>query len=116
VGTWHVQQHGPDGALEPFRAGILRLNQAHGTPESPTRGYHETITRGYLTLIARRLAAATAARTLEARVEAVLVSPLADRDVLLRYYTRERLLSPEARAGYCPPDLRALDADPRAPI
>ena len=34
VGTWHVQRYGPDEALTRLRAGIRRLNDLHGTPNS----------------------------------------------------------------------------------
>ena len=38
-----------------------------------------------------------------------LVEQLGDRDHPLHYYSRERLMSSEARAGWIPPDLRSLD-------
>jgi hypothetical protein len=61
------------------RAGILRLNTAHGTPNTDTRGYHETITRAYLVLLAgfaRDYADVSGA----VRTQALLSSPLAQRE------------------------------------
>jgi hypothetical protein len=55
VGTCHVHELGPVRALDAMRAGILRLNEHHGTPNTDSRGYHETITRAYLSLIADAL-------------------------------------------------------------
>ena len=52
MGAWHVARHGAESALERLRAGIRRLNAAHGTVDSDTRGYHETITRAYVRVIA----------------------------------------------------------------
>jgi hypothetical protein len=56
VGTWHVHHFGADAALALLRTGIRRLNDFHGTPNTETRGYHETITVAYVRLIAEFLA------------------------------------------------------------
>jgi hypothetical protein len=104
VGAWHVFHHGPDEGLRRIREGIRRLNQAHGTPETPTRGYHETITRAYVELLGSFLERFPAETPLEARVATLLSTPLAHRDALLSFYRRERLMSPEARAGWLAPD------------
>ena len=34
--------------MERMRAGIIHLNSFHGTPNTDTRGYHETITRFWM--------------------------------------------------------------------
>ena len=93
VGTWHVARYGADAALDRMRAGIRRLNAAHGTIDSDTRGYHETITCAFVRLLAAFLATRPTDEPLAATVAALLAGPLAARDVLLRHYSRERLLS-----------------------
>lgn len=108
VGAWHVAAHGADDALAMLRTGIRRLNDSHGTPNTPTRGYHETITRAYVVLVGQFLAACAPEQALADRVDALLASPLGDRDVLLRCYSRERLMSVEARAAWLEPDLMPL--------
>jgi len=108
VGAWHVHHHGPEEALARMRAGIRVLNDAHGTPNSPTRGYHETITRAYVTLLAEVLAGSAPTEPLAERVARVLASPLADKDVLLRFWSRELLMAPAARAAWVAPDLAPL--------
>jgi hypothetical protein len=113
VGAWHVHHHGADGALPLLRERIRRLNESNGVVNSATSGYHETITAAYARLIADFLAAAHPADALEARVAALVASPLADRPVLFRFWSRERLLSPEARADWLPPDLAPLRWPPR---
>lgn len=107
VGTWHVRRFGPDEALRRLRSGIRLLNDAHGTPNSDTRGYHETITRAYVHLIADFLATSAAAAPADA-ARALLRGPLAGRDALLRYYSKPRLGSVAARRGWVTPDLRPL--------
>jgi hypothetical protein len=113
VGAWHVHHHGPEAALPLLRARIRDLNDRHGTVNSATSGYHETITAAYVRLIADFLAAAAPAE-LEPQVAALLASPLAERAALFRYWSRERLLSPEARAAWLPPDLAPLAWPPVA--
>jgi 4-hydroxy-tetrahydrodipicolinate synthase len=109
MGAWHVHHLGPDQALVRLREGIRRLNQAHGTAETPTRGYHETITRAYVELLAVYLGRFPADTPLTARVAALLASPLAQREALFAFYDRARLLSPQARAAFVEPDLAPLD-------
>jgi hypothetical protein len=108
VGAWHVHHHGAEEALALLRARIRRLNDSHGTVNSATSGYHETITAAYARLIADFLAAADPGAELEGRVAALLESPLAERAVLFRFWSRERLLSCEARAGWLAPNLAPL--------
>lgn len=83
VGLWHVHRYGADRALDLLRAGIHRLNDSHGTPNTPTRGYHETITRAYVHLLSLFLAIGPADTPLRTRAADLLASPLADRDALL---------------------------------
>ena len=98
----------PDEALARLRVGIRRLNEHHGTPNSATSGYHETVTRAYVQLLAELLASCPAEMSVRERIAVVVTGPLADRNVLLRFYSRERLMSPEARAAWVEPDLREL--------
>jgi len=107
VGLWHVREHGAERALELLRTGITRLNEAHGTVNDESGGYHETITRAYVCLLSefiRRhpgLAVADCA-------QAALASPLAGKTALFRYYAKESLLSVSARKGWVEPDLEPL--------
>ena len=114
VGMWHVHQFGSEEALGRIREGIRRLNDTHGTPNSETRGYHETITRAYITLLTDYLAAQNGAPLADS-VTSLLASPVAGKDLLLRFYTRERLMSVEARARWVEPDLASLSAALPAP-
>jgi hypothetical protein len=110
TGAWHVDRLGPQAARDFMRGAIRRLNDAHGTINSDTSGYHETITHAYAVLIDRFLAGREA--PLVEKVHALLVSPLAAREALFQFYSRERLMGVEARRGRVPPDLRELDWPP----
>jgi hypothetical protein len=115
VGAWHVHTYGPEDALARLRDGIRRLNESHGSVNTPTSGYHETITAAYVTLLAAYLDAGPPELPLAARVARLLASPLAERDMLLTFYSRDRLLSVEARARWVEPDLAPLPSAPCSP-
>ena len=107
VGTWHVHQHGPDGALELLRHGITRLNEAHGTVNGDNSGYHETVTRAYLRLLSAFIRARDGLGVADC-VQALLASPIADKAALLRYYSKETLTSVSARKAWVEPDVEPL--------
>jgi len=111
VGAWHVDRYGPAEALARLRDGIRRLNESHGNANTATAGYHETITAAYVTLLGAFLQACTPGLPLVARVERLLASPLAGRDMLFTFYSCDRLLSVEARAQWVEPDLAPLHLD-----
>ncbi|HEY6508997.1 MAG TPA: hypothetical protein VIY56_13345 [Vicinamibacterales bacterium] len=102
VGAWHVHRYGAADAMTRLRRGIRRLNDSHGTANSATSGYHETITQAYVTLLAEYLSR-PGDGSLAERVGRLLDSPLAARDALLRFYSRETLASSEARAAVMTP-------------
>lgn len=100
VALEYVRAHPADTALERMRAGILALNQAHGVETTPTRGYHETLTRVWLELV--RLGWEHFGEW------EPLWAWLQDKSLPLQFYSRERLMSPEARFGWQEPDLGPL--------
>jgi hypothetical protein len=108
VGLWHVSRYGADEALTRLRSGIRRLNESHGSVNSATSGYHETITAAYVQLLSQFLAGCPSEVPIADCVTQLLDGPLAAKDVLLTFYSRERLMSPEARAAWVEPDLAPL--------
>jgi len=108
VGAWHVHEFGPDEAISKLRAGIRALNDRHGTANTDASGYHETITVAYVRLIDQFLSAFGKDRALDACVETLIAGPLMDRGLLLRFWSRDRLMSPAARTTWIAPDLMPL--------
>ena len=98
-----------------MRAGILRLNAAHGVPTTPTRGYHETITRFYMRWSATTWRAGGAA--VGSWPERVTVCWRVTATASSRSATTRRTgsMSPEARAGWVEPDLLPLGTGSRQP-
>ena len=103
VALWYVTRHGPEAALGILRGRIRAYNEAMGTANTDTTGYHETLTRLYLRAIAAH-AARHAGGSFTEVLALLLASPLGARDWPLRFYSRERLYSTAARHGWLEPD------------
>ena len=108
VGLWYLLRHDEAAATRLIREGIKRYNRAWGVETTPTGGYHETITLFYVRIISKFLAQAGRDCTLAALANS-LISECGARDLPLAYYSRERLMSWEARTRWVEPDLKALD-------
>ena len=87
---------------------IRRYNESVGGVNSDSEGYHETITRVFLHGVRLFLSEADSSEPLHELVNELLLSPMGRRDWPLRFYSRERLFSVEARRTFVPPDLAAL--------
>jgi hypothetical protein len=87
---------------------IRRYNESVGGVNSDSEGYHETITRVFLSGVRLFLAEAGRTEPLHELVNALLLSPTGRRDWPLLFYSRERLLSVEARRAFISPDLATL--------
>jgi hypothetical protein len=87
---------------------IRRYNESVGGVNSDTEGYHETITRMFLHGVRLFLSEADTKAPLYELVNDLLLTPMGRRDWPLRFYSRERLFSTEARRNFVDPDLRAL--------
>jgi hypothetical protein len=91
-----------EGALPRMRDAIRRFAAAAGASQK----YHETIT-----VLWMRVLADVRARGASGELADVLRAhpALADKDLPLRYYSRERLFSDEARTAWVEPDRQPLD-------
>ena len=99
----------PDVDLDRQLPDIIRsYNESVGGVNDDTQGYHETITRVFLHGVRLFLEEADASEPLHELVNQLLLSPMGKRDWPLRFYSRERLFSVEARRTFIAPDLAAL--------
>jgi len=106
--TLWLMRHHPARDLKTEMPGLIRaFNEATGTPNTDTGGYHETITQASLAAARCRLEALPG-RALHQVLEALLDSPLGDSKWLLEHWSRERLFSVEARRNWLAPDLKPL--------
>jgi hypothetical protein len=86
---------------------IRRYNEATGTVNSDTAGYHETITQASIRA-ARDFLGRNAGNGLFRTCNALVASPLGDPDWLLAYWSRARLFSVAARRTWVDPDIGPL--------
>ena len=108
VGFWYLRHHPDAEAVMHIRDGIQRYNEACGVLQTPTGGYHETITLFYIAVIRRLLRSATPDDSLVS-LAARVIDECGDRTLPLTYFTRERLMSWEARTCWVEPDLKSLN-------
>ena len=107
--TTYLLTRRPDVDLDTQLPGIIRrYNESAGGVNSDSEGYHETITRVFLHGVRLFLAEAELDSPLHELVNELLLSPMGRRDWPLRFYSRERLFSVEARGHFVPPDIAAL--------
>lgn len=95
-----------DTALNRIRNGIRAYNAAHKVPEALDRGYHETTTVAFMRLIHARLNDGASATSFDAFCAAH--PDVLDKRVLLQFYSRERIMSAEAKRTFVEPDLSPL--------
>ncbi|MCA9118734.1 MAG: hypothetical protein H6822_04655 [Planctomycetaceae bacterium] len=102
----YASRHGFRSALDQVRTRIKAYNKATGTPEAIDRGYHETMTRAFMTLIfaANRRTGPHASSDEFCEAHPELLTKL----VLREHYSRERIMTWEAKQDFVEPDLRPL--------
>ncbi len=101
-----IQHRGFESALPAMRNGLRELlANAQRDGYEPKTGYHETITVFWLRTVHRLMGG----RTFADSNAFVRSSPeLLDKRLMLRHYSKDRLMSDAARAAFIEPDLAPL--------
>jgi hypothetical protein len=86
-----------EGALDRMRASLKRFAAHHGV----TGLYHETLTRFWLLQVEQQLDRQLALCECVRRIQ----EQLPDKELALKYYSKDLLNSPEARERWIAPDL-----------
>ena len=107
VALWYLVRYTDKDATRMIRRGIKRYNKACGIKTTRTSGYHETITLFYIHVIGKYLRGANLDCTL-AVLANDLIDKCGDKNLPLAYYSRDRLMSWEARTRWIEPDLKPL--------
>ena len=102
VAAWYLSHMSPQDSLDRMREGLLRFTRHHGV-----NAYHETIMQFWLRVTESFLHDRPRAEPLFSSLNA-LIHQYARKDVLFEYYSRDRVLSDEARQRWISPDLRDL--------
>lgn len=108
IALWyHVRLPAP-AAEKLIREGIKRFNHARGIVTTPTGGYHETMTLFWIRMVRHYLDDLGAEKLSALTLFNKLIERCGQKELLFEYYSRERLMSPEARAAWVEPDLKTL--------
>jgi len=99
----------PELVVGELRRGISSYNEAVGTANTDSDGYHETITAFYVWAIRKFVNEAAPGASLLVLANDLLASRYAAGSFPFGYYSRDRLLSVTARRGWIDPDLAPLD-------
>ncbi|MBV8171367.1 MAG: hypothetical protein JO219_05480 [Candidatus Eremiobacteraeota bacterium] len=97
----YIHERGPIAAERAMLETIARFASAHGHSAK----FHHTLTAAWVRLVAAHVACHREARFDEL---IALDDRLLDKDLPLRFYSRELLFSEMARARWMEPDLQAL--------
>lgn len=104
----YASTNSPESAIQRIRAGIKAYNKATDTPEAIDRGYHETITVAFMTLVC---SAIQKTGPYESSDEFCQAHPeLLSKTALRRYYSREQIMTMQAKSEFVDPDLNPLPA------
>jgi hypothetical protein len=106
--TYLILRH-PEIDLDVELPGIIRgYNESVGGVNDDTQGYHDTITRAYLRGVRLFLEEADTHRPIHDLVNELLMSPMGRRDWPLRFWSKVRLMSVDARREWVEPDLAVM--------
>ena len=99
MALWYLHRYPRDEATTRIRDGIRRYNESHGN----LRGYHETITLAWVEVISRFLTRGDGSPPVSALARSLL-DACGHKNYLLKFYSKDMLLSEEARRQWVPPD------------
>lgn len=103
MGSHYVFALGEADALATMRARVRAYNEAVGTVNSTTSGYHETLTRFWIAVLTRLLAVHPTESAL-ACVQRAVASYGSKRDLHAAYYSVDVVKSMDARLEWVAPD------------
>jgi hypothetical protein len=110
AGLWHVANFGYDEALAQMQVGIRTYNEATGGTNTDSSGYHETITVFWIWLLNEFWKKYSVDNQhFEGICNVFLKSKYCDKNAAFNFYSREKLLSREARLVFVAPDIQAFD-------
>jgi hypothetical protein len=109
MALWYCSHQPLPLAIQSIKEGIKRYNTGVGGANTDDSGYHETITVFYTRLIIDYILKNNPCHPFENRLPGFLQQSFLSKDFPLRYYTKELLMSKNARKNWIPPDIQPLD-------
>lgn len=100
--TCYIVRFGPAAALDKMREALLNF-----TGHYNKTAYHESITRFWVSTVNSHMQQSGRDGNLAALANEV-IEQFGNKDLIYEYYSRDRIISPEAKAGWVEPDLKPL--------
>ena len=107
VAFWYLVCYPVTEAVERIRESIKKYNASQGIAMTKDGGYHETMTLFWIRMVQSFLAKHTLECSIVHLVNS-MTSLYADKNLPFEYYSRELLMSWEARGNWIEPDLKPL--------
>lgn len=107
VALWYLTHYSQLEATNCIRYGIQQYNLAHGIKTTKNSGYHETITLFWVRMVCQYLAVAGTNRSI-VELANCLIQDYGNPRLTLEYYSRDLLMSQEARRSWVEPNLKSL--------
>ena len=120
VALWYLIHYEEQEAINRVRLGIQRYNAAMGIKTTPDSGYHETLTLFWVRMVSHYLWVTEE----KSSIMEIVISPkdmraiapklkalfhnYTDKSLPFQYYSRDLLMSWEARTNWVEPDLKSL--------
>ena len=107
MAVWYLSMLDVPEATDIIRNGIKSYNAAVGGENTDTSGYHETITIFYIWFVKKFLTNANSENSLVENTNN-FCARYGDKNLPFEYYSKELLMSVEARRKWVEPDLQPL--------
>jgi hypothetical protein len=107
VALWYLMRHEIEEATAITRRNIQNYNHAHNILTTRTSGYHETITLFFIRVVNGYLSRVRGDCSIVALFNE-MIAACGDKNLPLRFYSKERLMSGDARRRWVEPDLKPL--------
>jgi len=108
MALWYCSHQPLPLALQSIREGIRKYNISIGGANTDHSGYHATITGFYARVIINYLLTNHRTQRFENILPSLFQQPFLVKDFPLQYYSKELLMSKEARREWVPPDIQSL--------
>jgi hypothetical protein len=103
VSAWYLSRLSLSDSVERIRENLIRFIEHNGL-----KGYNETITLFWIKLVRRSLENVERGRSIKDHAND-LIERFGNSRIIFDYYSKEYLLSEEAKAEWREPDLKPLD-------
>lgn len=107
MAVWYLSKLDVPEATDFIRTGIKGYNAAVGGENTDTSGYHETITLFYIWFVKQFLTKSNSENSLLENTNN-FCTQYGDKNLPFAYYSKELLMSVEARRNWVEPDLQPL--------